>query len=74
MVIYHQVFDNGKPADCMHCNVHGSWDKSSYPTFAEAKAYAIRWLGPYSNAIEFEWDGSPIDYDGCGDMIEIRTV
>lgn len=69
-----QVFDCGKPADCFHCkNVHESWNKSAYDTFEEAKEYAVKWLGAYSNVIEFEWDGSPINYDGFdGDNIEIR--
>jgi hypothetical protein len=72
----YQVFDCGRPADCYHNdNMYGSyWGKSAYNTFVEAKNYATKWLGQYSNVIDFEWDGSPIDYDGMGDMIEIREV
>lgn len=70
----YQVFDCGKAADCFHCGVHESWNKSSYPTFELAKEYAKKWMGAFSNAIDFDWDGSPVDYDGYGDMIEIRYV
>jgi hypothetical protein len=69
-----QVFDCGKPADCLHCNVHKSWSKSIYETFDEAKEYAYKWLGAFSVSVGSNWDGRPVDYDGYGDMIEIRNV
>jgi hypothetical protein len=69
-----QVLDNGKPADCFHCGVHESWNKSSYPTLKEAKFYALRWLGDFCYCIKPDWNGSPVNYDGYGDMIEIREV
>jgi hypothetical protein len=49
------------------------FDNSSFPTFAEAFAYARLWLGEYENLPE-NWDGSPYDYSGYGDLIEIKQV
>ena len=44
----------------------------SFATFAEALAHAKEWLGEYDN-LPLYWDGSPYDYNGYGDMIEIRA-
>ena len=70
--IMYQVFDNGKPADCLHCKVHESWNKSAYDTFEEALEYANKWLGMYGGVVLKL--NTPWDYSGYGDMIEIREV
>lgn len=68
-----QVFDNNRPADCRHCAVGKDWNKSCYPTFKEAYAYAEQWLGD-TYKLPDNWDGSPFNYSGYGDTIEIRKV
>lgn len=71
----YQVFDNNKPADCFHHDVHGTWFKSKYETFAEAFEYATRWINLRDvNGCVFLKPDVPWDYSGYGDMIEIRTV
>ena len=69
----YQVLDNGKPADCFHCNVHESWNKSTYSTFEEALEYARDWLGRYGIGVVLK-PNTPWDYSGYGDIIEIREV
>lgn len=48
--------------------------ESLFSDFVEAKAYALYWLGDYEMIIPENWDGSPVDYSGCGDIISIRKV
>lgn len=67
--VYYQVFDNGKPADYKHCNVHKSWDNSKFPTWQAAMAYARKWLGAYVVPLKIN---TPADYSGYGDRIEVR--
>lgn len=69
----YQVLDNNRPADCFHCKVHESWNKSKYDTFDEALNYARKWLGFYGTCVVLK-PNTPWDYDGFGDMIEIREV
>jgi hypothetical protein len=69
----YQVFDNGKPADCFHCNVHESWNNSVYDTFEKALEYANKWLGFFGSGVVLKLN-TPWDYSGYGDMIEIREV
>jgi len=70
----YQVFDNGKPADCLHHDVAPCWSRSKFETFGEANTYANKWLG-FDRAIgiilnlDEDWD-----YSGYGDMICIRIV
>lgn len=72
----YKVFDNEKPADKTSYAMYNGcgWDDSEYATFEEALAYTEKWLGMYRFAIPKKWDGSPIDYSGCGDFIEIRKI
>ena len=48
------------------------WNKCFYTEWLSALDYAKKWLGEYSYVISEDWQGQPIDYNGCGDMIEIR--
>lgn len=74
-----QVFDNGVPADTAHCKVHHSWASSTFQTYEEALKYARMWIAPYggsydgSQGLDIELD-KPCDYNGMGDIIEIRSV
>ena len=43
----YQVFESGKPADCHHCDIDKSWNKSIFDTFEEAKDYAVKWFGAF---------------------------
>lgn len=74
----YQVFDHGKPADChYHQNAHSLWDKSFFGDLEEALQYAHNWLGAWSPGIETlrnEAVGNVYNYNGYGDMIEIRQV
>lgn len=69
----YQVFDNGKPADCHHHKMHGSWEKSSFDTLEEAEAYANNWLGIYGQYEAHELL-TGVDYSGYGDVIQIKKV
>jgi len=68
----YQVLDCNRPADCDHCNVDKSWDKSTFDTEAEAQEYAARWLGHYDDVCPLSINTST-DYNGMGDRIEIRS-
>ena len=67
----YQVFDNGKPADYKHRNVHKSWDKSKFDSWQAAMAYARKWLGVFIVPLKIN---KPVDYSGNGDMIEVRKI
>lgn len=75
----YQVFENDKPADskgfpCLviipgrHC--------SKFRTFEEALVYLRVWVGLiYEGAIPALLEvGQKIDYNGYGDVVEIRVV
>ena len=63
------VYDNNKPAII---EMRNNWKKYKYDTFDEAVIYAADWLGEW-DCIPKDWDGSPLDYNGMGDLIEIRN-
>jgi hypothetical protein len=69
------VFENGKP-----CSEEGfpeleglGWDNHIFDTFKEAYDYTCNWLGPYALGAKFA-PNDPLDYNGYGDVIEIRTL
>lgn len=63
------VLENGKPAIIPNSSV---WNKCFYTEFGTALAYTIKWLNDYATSLPENWQGEPIDYNGCGDTIEIR--
>jgi hypothetical protein len=69
------VFENERP-----CSVEGypgckTWKNHKFHTFAEAVAYLKYWLGPvYSPCLPDDYNGSPLDYDGCEDIVEIKKL
>lgn len=67
----YNVYDNGKPANSTSFKslAGNGWDNSSFDTFVEAQAYANKWLGIFAMLLTVN---VPVDYNGCGDMIEIR--
>lgn len=70
-----QVLDNGKPADSSEypsLKGHG-WNNSIFQFFEAAEAYAMLWLGKYS-ACAPDVPDKKIDYTGCGDTIEIKSL
>lgn len=67
------VYDGDKPAKFPEHPVHPSWHTASFKTKVEAVAHANNWLGrTYEGVLPKDWDGAPVDYSGCGDVIEIR--
>lgn len=67
------VFENGKPCSIEGFpHMHPSWNNHKYPTFAEALEYLKKWLGAYSPPENY--DGSAYDYDGYGDVVEIKEI
>lgn len=64
------VLDNGRPA-CFPDKPWLGWSTNVFETFEEAKEYAEAWLGDYSVMLPGNWDGSEVDYSGCGDLISI---
>lgn len=75
--IMYQVLNNGRPADCNEFNVLSSLNQSIYINFDDAKRYAMKWVHEedYDNV---DWNNLkpnvPVDYDGCGDTLEIRNL
>lgn len=69
------VYEGGAPANNSRWKNRDShspaWANSRFDTFAEAVAYARKWLGEY-DCLPLDWDGKPFDYSGYGDLIEIR--
>lgn len=73
----YQVFDNNAPAFWVRRNVRGLRDNSSFDDLEAALEYADKWLGANSPGIEVlrvEAVGKAYDYNGYGDVIEIRQV
>lgn len=70
----YQVFDNDKCADEIGFpRLEGKgWVTSIFDTFEQATEYANKWLGQYAG--EILKLNKPVDYSGCGDKIEIRSV
>ena len=66
------VFDNNRPARYPEIKIHSSWKKNEYDTFADAHAYANKWLGEYGGVVLLA--NTPWDYSGYGDVIEIREL
>jgi hypothetical protein len=62
-----KVYDGSKIAE-----LPPMWVQLENQTLEQAKIYAKAWLGDYKDVIPEDWDGSPIDYNGFGDMVEIR--
>ena len=69
-MITYQVFDNDKPADCRHHNVHSSWNNSTFDSLEKASCYADKWLGYKASLVP----DTPFDYSGYGNIIEIRKI
>lgn len=68
------VYDNGKPASREGFPVlKGSgWETHRFQTVVEAQHYASQWLGQFD--VGTLMPGTPVDYSGCGDIIEIREM
>ena len=67
----YQVFEDGTPADCNHCNVIGeAWITSIFENKRDAEIYAFMWAFPISkksaavNAPEMEIN-KEYDYSMC---------
>jgi hypothetical protein len=71
MTIKFVVYDNNKPARFPAHKVDQSWDNCEFDTLLEAVIYARQWLGQW-DCLPSVWDGSPVDYSGYGDRIEIQ--
>jgi hypothetical protein len=78
----YQVFENNKPCDEIgYPELKGKgWTNSQFTNFEDARNYAWTWLGQYAcmdddgeNGIALEPD-KPVNYNGFGDMIEIKTI
>jgi hypothetical protein len=67
------VFDNGQPASKVGYPQCGSWGNHVFPTLLEAHDYAIKWLGDFGIGVTLQIN-TPYDYDGYGDLIEIRKT
>lgn len=69
----YQVFDNNKPAQYPHCNVHPTWDNSVFDSLGEAQNYVKKWLGQYCapNPLKIN---EKYEYSSYGDYVEIRAV
>jgi hypothetical protein len=65
------VYDGGKKVE-YHNGLSEGWGKSWFDKKEHAILYAKDWLGEYSITLPDNWDGSPINYSGTGDIIEIR--
>lgn len=61
-----KVLNNGKPALC----ISSGWKNNEFKTFEEAREYARRWLGDFSDSCPNR-AGVAVDYNGYGDFIEI---
>ena len=63
-----EVFDNDKPAV-----IKGGkdWNDNFFRDFVDALKYAKSWLGEY-DTLPDDYQGEPYDYNGHGDIIEIR--
>lgn len=68
-----KVFDNGELADHHFHNVDQSWTHPFCLTFHQAQEYCRNWLGIYAFFCP-EKPNHPVDYSGCGDVIEIRQT
>ena len=66
-----KVFDNDTPACYPHRDIDSSW-QTGFQNLEDAISYAKKWLGPWKSAIPENWDGSPIDYTGHGDLISVE--
>ena len=67
------VYSNNKKADGKTFGLYSKeWQNAAYDSLDEAIEYAKRWLGVFSISVPPNWDGSPLDYSGAGDKIEIR--
>ena len=64
----YQVLEAGRPAEYPNSSI---WNKSKFKTFIEAYNYAQFWLGAYKMPLKLN---TPVDYNGYGDIIEIRKV
>lgn len=70
------VFDNKKPASSYAFPELKSsgWSTHIFDTFDEANDYLNRWLGLYENGIINLEPNIPFDYNGYGDIVEIKEV
>lgn len=66
-----QVFDSGRPADCMNHNVHPSWKNSKFETLEEAQEYVKIWVGGDYDADHPLALNEEYDYSGYGDVVKI---
>ena len=64
------VYDNDKKAQYPDCNVHPSWNNASFNCFKDAEYYANEWI--HLSEYIFLTLNQPYDYNGYGDLIEIR--
>ena len=76
-VVKFEVFDGGRAAKYPDCNVDPSWNSNVFDLLTDAIKYADNWLGPMSPGIKVLSEKAvniPYDYDGYGDIIEIKAV
>lgn len=68
------VYENGKPCSVEGFRVHPSWKTHKLASFAEALAYAKKWVGEWDTSIPANWDGKRLKYNCFGDSIEIKEA
>lgn len=69
------VYDNNKEASRVGFpELAGKgWKTARFNNFSDAHKYAITWLGEVGVGLSLKL-GQKFDYDGYGDIIEIREV
>lgn len=71
-IMKYHVFYGNRPAK--YSNINSSWKNNVFDNFEDAEEYAQNWLGSFDPGKNILKPNIPYDYDGYGDMIEIRTV
>lgn len=69
----YEVYDNGRLAGHPYHNVSSVWTHPICKTFEQAQEWAKKWLGQYASLVPMYPD-EKMDYSGCGDTIEIRSI
>ena len=64
-----RVYENDMPAVIRHVDC---WKNNEFDTFDEAVQYARLWTGKMGSLPLNMPANCPVDYNGYGDMIEIR--
>jgi hypothetical protein len=68
------VYDCGKKAQYPDTDVHPNWNNASFENLEDAVAYAEDWLGMSAIGCRIPKDIllKGYDYDGYGDIIQIK--